>query len=180
MLSRSRFKMRRLGGLGRALVLSAVLAGCQLGGKAEAPSDIAPPTALQGPAIEVTALPSLGAAENPPAAAEATADTAPQDPKPAAAAEPEAAPEPMAAPVIIKSAGQIACEKRGGNFVSAGKSGAMTCQTPTRDGGKQCRRESDCEGVCLARSFSCAPAKPLLGCNEILQDDGYRVELCID
>jgi hypothetical protein len=55
-----------------------------------------------------------------------------------------------------------------------------TCVFTTRDGGKQCNRESQCEGVCLARSGTCSPVKPLLGCNEILQDNGARVTLCIE
>lgn len=172
MLSRSRFKMQLLWGTGRALVLALALASCQLVGKGEVESDVAPPTVLQGPKVEVTALPAMGTSENSPPAAEATGEAVPPKPEPVAVAEPP--------PVKVKSAGQIACEKRGGSFVSAGKSGAKTCQTRTRDSGKQCRRESDCEGVCLARSRSCAPVKPLLGCHEILQDDGYRVELCID
>lgn len=87
----------------------------------------------------------------------------------------EAPPTPM-----IKTATQKACERKGGIFASAGKSGAKTCVKRTRDGGKQCKREQDCEGVCLARSRTCAPATPLLGCNDILQGDGRRVSLCID
>lgn len=135
-----------------------VLAGCQLGGAAsDGATDIAAPSAIQGPEVEVTTLAPLGEA-------------------------PKTAPVPDAPPVVEKpkSPGHIACEKRGGSFVSTGKSGAMTCQTATRDGGKQCRRESDCDGLCLARSGTCAPVKPMLGCQAILQDDGRRVELCID
>ena len=100
--------------------------------------------------------------------------TAPEAAKPAASAT---QPPP---PVMVKSASQIACEKKKGSFVSLGRSGVMTCQLPTRDGGKLCHRESDCDGVCLARSNTCAPVKPLLGCQSILQDDGRQVELCID
>jgi hypothetical protein len=143
------------------IALMLLLGGCQLIGKTDAPSDIAPPTALLGPAVAVTALAPLGAPvpEVPPAAA------------------PPATPP---VPVKVKTAGQIACEKHGGSFVVFGATGAMTCQMPTRDGGKQCRRESDCDGVCLARSNTCAPVKPLLGCQAILQNDGRRVDLCID
>ena len=56
----------------------------------------------------------------------------------------------------------------------------MICIQPTRDGGKRCTRESQCDGVCLARSGTCAPVKPLLGCNEVLQDNGVRATLCIE
>ena len=89
------------------------------------------------------------------------------------AAEPEALQEP-------RSPEAKACVKRGGLWVHAGKSIAFTCVKLTRDSGKQCRRDSDCQGACLERSMTCAPHDPLFGCNEILQDDGARVTLCID
>lgn len=147
-----------------------VLAGCQMGSLAGPASDVAPPSALQGPAVEVTPLAPAGMA---PAAPKTVSDNKTDTlaiGKPASSL-----------PVVkAKSPSQIACEESGGNFVPFGQSGAMTCQTPTRDGGKQCRRESDCYGVCLARSNTCAPAKPMLGCQAILQNDGRRVDLCID
>lgn len=145
--------------MGKAFVAAVLmaLAGCQLGGGAPKASDVAGADALQGPAVEVTTLAPMGA-------------------EPAPLVTPEA-PKVVKKP---KTAGQIDCEKRGGSFVSAGRSALMTCQMPTRDGGKQCRVSSDCDGVCLARSGTCAPVKPLLGCNSILQSDGSRAELCID
>ena len=97
----------------------------------------------------------------------------------AAAAPPPAEVETVA-PVVRKSAEQITCEKRGGNWGSAGKSNSKTCIRRTRDAGKQCRKQGDCSSVCLARSGTCAPVKPLFGCNEILQKDGSRVTLCLD
>jgi hypothetical protein len=155
---RGRFNMRF--GFGVGLLLC--LAGCQLMGKDDASSDVAPPAAIQGPAVEVTTLPPIGAVPSP-----ATGEVA----DPLATAQPTP---------VVKTAGQILCEQHGGRFVAFGKTGAMLCQKPTSDGGKQCRRESDCDGVCLARSNSCAPVKPLLGCQDVLQNDGRRVELCID
>jgi hypothetical protein len=89
-------------------------------------------------------------------------------------------PEPVAEPVAEKSREQILCEKRGGSWDNAGKPGTMACIKRTRDAGKACKKQSNCESVCLARSRTCAPVKPLFGCNEILQDDGRRVTLCID
>lgn len=83
-------------------------------------------------------------------------------------------------PVILKSKAQTTCEKRGGNWTNAGKSNIKTCIQRTRDAGKQCRKQGDCASACLARSGTCAPVKPLFGCNEILQKDGSRVTLCID
>jgi len=99
------------------------------------------------------------------------------------AAEP-AAPEPLASvpedPPAPKSADQVLCEKTGGQWAVAGKSGAFSCIKPTRDGGKSCTKKGDCQGMCLARSGTCAPFMPLFGCNEILEKDGRRVTLCID
>ena len=85
-----------------------------------------------------------------------------------------------AEPEPLKSKDQVLCEKRGGNWSNAGKSNSKTCIQRTRDAGKQCRKKGDCSSACLARSGSCAPFKPLFGCNEILQKDGSRVTLCIE
>ena len=83
-------------------------------------------------------------------------------------------------PVLVKLKEQLTCEKRGGTWGKAGKSGGKTCIKRTRDAGKQCTKQSSCDGVCLARSGTCAPVTPLFGCNEILQNDGSRVTLCVD
>jgi hypothetical protein len=173
---RNRFKMQSLWAIGRMAVLGVALAGCQLGslGGGDKPgSDVAAPTALQGHAVEVTALAPLGQA------ATLATETLPKQAAPETAEQP---PATVAVPIVpaVKTPGQIACEKKGGRFAALPNTGAMTCQTVTRDGGKQCRRESDCDGVCLARSNSCAPVKPLLGCQDILQNDGRRVQLCIN
>lgn len=101
-----------------------------------------------------------------PVAGQSIADTAP-------------APD-VTEPEVAKSKEQIICEKRGGNWGNAGKSNLKTCIKRTNDAGKQCRKQGDCDSVCLARSGTCAPVKPLFGCNEILQKDGSRVTLCID
>lgn len=82
--------------------------------------------------------------------------------------------------VVEKTAAHLACEKLGGFYVVVGDSGPSSCQFRTRDGGKSCRSSAECEGVCLARSRSCAPVNPLFGCNDVLQDDGRRVSLCIE
>lgn len=87
---------------------------------------------------------------------------------------------PVVDPVAQKTKAQVICEKQGGNWDDAGKTGAKACFKRTRDAGKQCRKQSTCESVCLARSGTCAPVKPLFGCNDILQDDGRRVTLCVD
>lgn len=82
-------------------------------------------------------------------------------------------------PEIEKSPPQIACEKKKGNWVKAG-SVLFACVYNTKDSGKSCKRGTQCEGDCLARSGTCAPFRPLLGCNEILQDDGTRATQCLE
>lgn len=106
-------------------------------------------------------------------------------------AKPEAKPEAGAPPAKEppaeepassepKSAMQLACEKSRGTWRDTMGRGVKSCVFTTRDGGKSCRKESDCDGACLARSGTCAPIKPLFGCNDILQADGRQVTLCID
>ena len=109
-------------------------------------------------------------------AEDATAEDVPAADLPAA----EATAEEVVTPAVLKSPEQVKCEKQGGIWARAGKSEARTCVKQTRDGGKQCTRGSQCEGLCLARSGTCAPVTPLFGCNEILEDDGRRVTLCIE
>ncbi len=75
---------------------------------------------------------------------------------------------------------EIRCLKSGGLWATAGDTGAKACVLRTRDGGKACSKQTQCEGLCLARSRSCAPITPMFGCNEILQADGREVTLCLD
>jgi hypothetical protein len=185
-----------------ALVTTLLVAGCQLGqpGTATPADGGVTPNAVAGDAIEVTALDTTPVAAE--AAVEETTDTVPppeaaagpapaQTDGPVADAEEadategatEPAPQPEAAPVEAaapKPEQQVLCEKRGGKWSGVGSGLLSICVYETRDNGKQCDRESDCESVCLARSRTCAPVKPLLGCNDILQDNGARVTLCIE
>jgi hypothetical protein len=87
---------------------------------------------------------------------------------------------PVEEPEALKSAAQLLCERRGGAFVASAKGGPRTCVKRTRDSGKQCDQDRDCEGQCLARSRTCAPIDPLLGCNDVLQDNGARVSMCLN
>jgi type IV secretory pathway TrbL component len=123
--------------------------------------------AAEGAAEGVTDATAVAAPEATEAATEAATD-------PAAEAPAEAAPV-----VVPKSDRQIACERKRGVWADAG-SGLKVCVRKTNDSGKRCSKESDCEGVCLARSGTCAPADPMLGCNDLLQDDGSRATLCIE
>lgn len=180
--------MPRLTRLIAALALTGLLTGCQLDlpgqGTASTEPEGVTANAVTGEAIEVTVLDEAPAGA--PAPAEATGTAAPQVEAPAteeSAVEAEPAPQPdieEPVPETPKSAQQLACEKKGGNWSRTGKGSFRICVYPTRDGGKQCTRESQCDGVCLARSGTCSPLKPLIGCNEILQDNGARVTLCIE
>jgi hypothetical protein len=137
--------------------------------------------------IEVTALPAAGErAEAVAALSEATVPDGAAAPAPDAEAPPAAegadtAPPAAEAPPpeVVKSPTQIACEKGGGRFVSSGTKQSFACVRPTRDGGKRCNRESDCQGLCLARSQTCSPFTPVFGCQEILNDRGLRMTQCV-
>jgi len=129
-------------------------------------------TSLDAPAAASAPLAQAQKAE---AAAAATAE-APRMSAAARAAETPAAPPP---PEAVKSPSQIACEKTGGRFAKAGNSTTFVCARETRVGCKSCRRETDCEGLCLARSRSCSPITPVLGCQESPTQDGLRVTECV-
>lgn len=75
---------------------------------------------------------------------------------------------------------RAACLKRGGNFAPGGKAGLLTCFTTPKDAGKRCSGNSECEGLCLARSQSCAPVVPIYGCQDVILDGGARATVCLD
>ncbi len=71
------------------------------------------------------------------------------------------------------------CEAKGGSYERAGMFG-HACILQTKDAGKSCNRESDCEGICLAKTRTCSAITPMFGCFSMLDDAGKTVELCID
>lgn len=184
--------MRRL----LILPLLFVLAGCQFtlpGGGQQGDLAAAADNPITGGSIAVQSLddptpapqaapattgpqaaPAMAGPQTTPAAQVALADTPPD----AAPADPLQA-EP-AASAVVKSASQLACEKRKGIWSSTGGGTAAFCQTPTRDGGKQCRASTDCAGYCLAKSGTCAPVTPMMGCHDILNEDGRMLTQCIN
>lgn len=190
--------MRRLSLVALLVSAMGLLSACQLSGGAKVPGgpgEAVTPNAVAGSEIEVTALDAppgeAAAVENAatrPAARDAAApQAAPADEEamadPAAtetAQEPAPEPELARTPVTPKSEQQLACERKGGKWFKVGKGDKRACVRQTRDAGKRCERESQCDGVCLARSRTCSPFKPLFGCNEILQDNGARVTLCLE
>lgn len=160
------------------------LAGCQalpgLKRGSDAPA-VAQQSPITGGAITVTSLDG-------PASEAAQAEAAPLSPVPDSMPEPEqsgtqdAAPavaEPVA-PVVVKSVSHLACEARGGIWSLAGGGTAAFCQTPTRDAGKSCKAATDCTGYCLSQSGTCAPVTPILGCHDILDQQGRMLTQCIN
>lgn len=94
-------------------------------------------------------------------------------------------PEPPAASITPVGTALVeheraACTARGGSFSPSGPGGALACIMPTSDAGQPCADSDDCEGLCLARSASCAPLTPLFGCHEVLLAGGLRATQCID
>ncbi len=176
----------RLSLIAASLIAGSLLVACQVAARGGAP--------VASDAISVTPLDAPATAEpfpDQPAATDADPTTKRPKPRPdfeaqlALSAEPvtsepvTAEPDAAAAPEAPRSPEQLLCEKTGGQWAVAGATGAYICVKPTRDGGKQCRKKADCEGLCLARSGSCAPFTPLFGCNEVLEKDGRRMTLCI-
>lgn len=93
-------------------------------------------------------------------------------------------PEPVAGPGPIApetfEAQKTLCERRGGRFGTMGpKSALNVCFMRTKDSNQRCTTSDDCEGVCLARSRTCAPVVPLLGCNEVVLSGGITAVDCV-
>ena len=75
---------------------------------------------------------------------------------------------------------RAACEKDGGRWGSVPGRDTFICYRQTRDANKHCESERDCEGLCLARSRTCAPQTPLFGCHEVLGSNGVRQTRCLE
>ncbi len=182
--------MPRLPGLVATLAALFLVVACDpadKGTQTSRPSEVQP-NAVAGGEIEVTPLDEVASTEvqSRPAPADRMrgSEIAVPQADPAISEREVAVPAPVPAEDVAevkpKSAGQLACEKKKGKWISVANTSLRTCVKVTRDSGKQCIRASQCESTCLARSGTCAPFKPLLGCNEILQNDGSRVTLCVE
>lgn len=90
---------------------------------------------------------------------------------------PSAATAPM--PDLLRSAA-VACERDGGRWRIAPGKVTYVCYRDLGDAGQICRADSDCEGLCLARSRTCSPIEPFYGCHEVLSDGGFQQTLCIE
>lgn len=93
---------------------------------------------------------------------------------------PEPAPKLEPVGVARLALERAACEAKSGRYLTLASAGLSFCQRLTRDAGKVCTSSGDCEGACLARSRSCAPATPLIGCNEVLTRSGLAVTACVE
>lgn len=182
-----------------ALVMPLALAGCQsvLPGR-DAPASAQQANPITGDEIAVTSLdgPTASAPAAPSPAPGAPSDTTPAQATrlaegtpplaPAADDAADGAPDAVAAdpapevPEIAKSPAQRACEKRRGMWSVAGGGSAAFCQSPTRDAGKSCNASTDCTGYCLEKSRTCAPVTPMLGCHDILNEQGRMLTQCIN
>ena len=148
-----------------ALCLTLALAACQ-------PSTPAPAT---GQPIAEQALP---VPDTTPESAPTGSRPATETPEPAPAAVEPAAARPAPEPPMLTQERRL-CERSGGRLI-ARSAGLYTCVRPTRDAGRTCDEASDCEGLCLARSATCAPFTPLYGCQEVFTLRGRRETLCTD
>lgn len=146
--------------------------------------------------IEVGVLPLTDAPDDGPDPVGATpAPAAPGDEPPAAGSPSDAAtpandqtqdpstatngpppPDPVAP---FFAAEQAACLARGGMYQRVGQSDVRACIFATQDAGRSCTSSAACEGMCLARSGTCAPVTPLYGCHEIVQNNGLRTTQCL-
>ena len=87
------------------------------------------------------------------------------------------APAQSESPLLAQQ--RAACAREGGRMQTL-TSGIVACIRQTGDAGRACTGASDCEGVCLARSGTCAPITPLYGCHEVQLAPGSRVTQCLD
>jgi hypothetical protein len=162
----------RVGGIVRVFPVNlavVLLAACTLG-PLRGDKPVAAANPITGGDIAVTTL------EGGPVAAGDVPPLQPLAVKPA----PEAVVEVPPMQTRVATPAEIACLKQGGSWAGAGRAKTQICIHQTKDAGKRCTRQSQCDGYCLARSGTCAPITPLLGCNDILQDNGVMVTLCID
>lgn len=72
------------------------------------------------------------------------------------------------------------CESRGGRWGRGGGLGTSVCYETPRTANQPCATAQDCDGLCLARSRTCAPVRPFFGCHEVFTASGTRATQCIE
>ncbi|QMU56898.1 MAG: hypothetical protein GKR98_00945 [Boseongicola sp.] len=79
----------------------------------------------------------------------------------------------------LVAAEQTLCERTGGRWAPRTGDVLFVCYRDLSDANKQCRTSNDCQGMCLARSRTCSPIEPFLGCHETLSSAGLPATVCI-
>lgn len=136
------------------------------------PDPFAPIAATPADAVPEASTPTESAPETPPP------ETPPPQAPPAAPAALQVVPEPPPEPPALANQRQQ-CQRDGGQLAPR-LPGVYACVRPTRDAGRRSDAAADCEGLCLARSGTCAPLAPLFGCHEVFTSPGRRETLCTD
>jgi len=91
----------------------------------------------------------------------------------------EAPPAPGPSTPEAFAAQEAACLSRGGRFAPIRDgSSVKLCFIQPADANQSCSVASDCEGACLARSRTCSPVIPLIGCHEVMLDGQGTAEQC--
>ncbi|MEZ5751174.1 MAG: hypothetical protein R3D60_04135 [Paracoccaceae bacterium] len=162
-----------------ALLLAALVAGACVpaGAGPDAPlTETVLPPPPDAETASTDAQDAVEAETAPEAPPEAVAEATPEPVTPAEPAAPLPPPDP---PMLAQQ--RAACAREGGELLSrGGRQGIYYCAHRTRDAGQRCDEASDCEGICLARSGTCAPLRPLFGCQEVFTDPGRRETLCME
>lgn len=155
-----------------AAVLVMLLAGCVAPGGATGPAE---EEAASGYVFD----------DGPPPDTEAEGEGAAVDPEPEPVLElkPEESveEEPVETGptrVDLNAPARERCTRRGGTFTRT-PAGLFVCVQPTRDANRACDGPGQCEAGCLARSRTCAPVTPLLGCYEQITARGVAT-VCVD
>ncbi|MDE3122882.1 MAG: hypothetical protein KGK00_14000 [Paracoccaceae bacterium] len=92
--------------------------------------------------------------------------------------------KPAPNPLLLSPAESLArskaqCEATGGRYMGR-TGGAMLCFHTPSDAGKSCTRSTECSAGCLAKSRTCAPITPLIGCQQLLDSEGRLVTQCVN
>lgn len=79
----------------------------------------------------------------------------------------------------VQAQQKLECLEAGGRWGRGGLMGLSHCFPNYSDGGKACNSASDCQGMCMADTRTCA-ATFSFGCLSYLNDAGVAEEICID
>ena len=159
-----------------ALILTLIL-GLTACAPPAPPDPFAPIAATPEDAVPEASAPTDAPLADAPPAEVTAPETPPPEPTPPEP-PPQAAPEPPPEPPALANQRQE-CRRSGGQLAPR-LPGVYACVRATRDAGRRCEAAADCEGLCLARSASCAPLAPLFGCHEVFTSPGRRETLCTD